>query len=90
MSTNTLDQCINCAQLRNGIARIYPCRHPDGHKFEPLSRHAIAKALGSAGGRPKVYATEAERIAARRETFRRSNDRRRANSAAAKSRKPVG
>lgn len=87
MSTNILEQCINCAQLRNGVAKLHPCRNPNGHKFEPLSRHTIAKALGSTGGRPKVYATEAERIAARKATLTRSNDRRRANSAAAQSRK---
>lgn len=74
---NLLTQCIVCGYLANGHAPPRPCPGQPQHTFEPLSKESLAKSLGATGGRPPIYATDEERNAARKATFRRSNDKRR-------------
>jgi len=71
-------QCTVCGFLKGGHVPLNACTSKTGvHRFKELDSHVLASALGSRGGRPPTYATEEERMAARRETFIRANNKRR-------------
>lgn len=71
-------QCVKCGFLQNGVVQPRPCLYNNGdHTFEPLSKHTVAAALGSTGGRPPIYKTNEERREARLQSFQRYNRKRR-------------
>ncbi len=76
-------QCARCGFLRNGVADVANCPDGKNHRFKAIELSEFASALGKAGGRPKVYATEAERRQARLNTFTKANEKRRQKKATA-------
>lgn len=80
--TTSMSQCTVCGFLKGGHTSLRPCTAKSGtHSFKDLESSMLATALGSTGGRPPTYETEAERLAARRATYKRANDKRRGVSA---------
>jgi hypothetical protein len=78
-----MSQCLVCGFLKGGVVPLKPCTAKSGvHRFKEIESHMLASALGSKGGRPPVYKTEEERIAARRASYARQNAKRRGKAAA--------
>ncbi len=77
-TTTNLSQCQHCGQLEKSAVPLGPCLGSGDHDFKPIDRSTLAKALGSLGGRKRTYATDEERHEARKESWRKQNEKRKA------------